>query len=844
MKRSKIRIVKSVISLILVVAVVGFLAVMPMLASTQEEPEERLASVLNGTADRRDISTAVLGAGTLAEETEVNVTIPSGVLLSSILVENGDAVSAGDVVALVDQVSVMDAITEVQLTLDALNEEIETMLEAEVTSTITAQWDGLVKVVYAQEGDSVQRVMLEHGALAILSVDEKMAVEIPTESKLEVGSEVNVVLSDGTEATGMVASSQKGRSVITVVDDGYAIGETVEVSLEDGTALGSGSLYINNPWNVTAISGIVDSIEVEEGDSVSKEGTLIELADTEAEYLLLCQQHEIYENKMMELFYLYEDGVVIAPCDGVISGLDSTYLLSADDPEYTLEFLSFQITTEEPEYTLSFLSDVNNGGGNPSGDNQVTTPPSGEDNQVTTPPSGEDNQVTTPPSDDGSGTFPGGDGSGTFPGGDGSGTFPGGDGSGTFPGGDGSGTFPGGDGSGTFPGGDGSGTFPGGDGSGTFPGGDGTETPGGDNPPSDEGETGTPSDGPQLEEGVVYQNFVGMVNAAAQGMFIMSLNPNAVPVQDYTVLDSVPTDTESMTETLVYTLAVPVYEYKNGQWQELTAQDIKAGDILLLVKRMDGSDAWVIRVKASQGTTPGGDGSGTFPGGDGSGSFPGGDDSGSFPGGDSSGMGSFGGGSFSGGSFSGSGDMPDMGEMGLEGGMMPEMGGSNYYALTNLTLLSITPQDSMTATITVDEMDLSVVSVGMSTEITLDALSGETITATVVEIGTSGTNSGGNSKFEVVLLMERSEDMLPGMNISASIPVSAVENVVTVPVAALNDSGAGTYLYTSYDTETGALGTPVTVTVGMSDGEYAQIETGLEEGQTFYYEYYEAEEAW
>ena len=188
--------------------------------------------------------------------------------------------------------------------------------------------------------------------------------------------------------------------------------------------------------------------------------------------------------------------------------------------------------------------------------------------------------------------------------------------------------------------------------------------------------------------------------------------------------------------------------------------------------------------------------------------------------------------------------MPDMGEMGLEGGMMPEMGGSNYYALTNLTLLSITPQDSMTATITVDEMDLSVVSVGMSTEITLDALSGETITATVVEIGTSGTNSGGNSKFEVVLLMERSEDMLPGMNISASIPVSVVENVVTVPVAALNDSGAGTYLYTSYDTETGALGTPVTVTVGMSDGEYAQIETGLEEGQTFYYEYYEAEEAW
>ena len=81
--------------------------------------------------------------------------------------------------------------------------------------------------------------------------------------------------------------------------------------------------------------------------------------------------------------------------------------------------------------------------------------------------------------------------------------------------------------------------------------------------------------------------------------------------------------------------------------------------------------------------------------------------------------------------------------------------------------------------------------------------------------------------------------MLPGMYASAAIPLSGAENVLCIPVAALEERGTETVVYTGYSEKDNELLDPVAVTTGISDGETVVILSGLTEGQTVYYAYYD-----
>ena len=58
---------------------------------------------------------------------------------------------------------------------------------------ITAGVNGRVKIVYAQKDDDVAACMMEHGALAVLSLDGYMAVDIDAGS-LAAGDKVSVTV--------------------------------------------------------------------------------------------------------------------------------------------------------------------------------------------------------------------------------------------------------------------------------------------------------------------------------------------------------------------------------------------------------------------------------------------------------------------------------------------------------------------------------------------------------------------------------------------------------------------------------------------------------------------------
>ncbi len=699
--------IKRIIALVCVVAVVVLLAAMPLIAKQSPEEDGPKASILSGTVNTGSIDTELIGGGTLAEEDAVTISVPSAVKLKEFLVSNGAAVTEGTAIATVDRVTVMRAISQVQETLEYLSEQIEEASDVDSEEAVTALAGGVVKLLYAEEGESVQSVILEHGALAVLSLDGLMAVDTETESTLPVGTAVTVTLSDGTEASGKITKNLAGEMTVTVEDDSYTVGDTVQVTAEDGTAVGSGVLYIYSPWNATAYTGTVDSIKVSVGDKLSAGKTLMVLSDVgySAIYRQLTSTRQEYEQLMLELFRMYQTETITAPCDGIVSGIDkdSVQLLTANSQGYTISFL--------------------------------TNAPNGDDQSL-------------------------------------------------------------------------------------------------------------------------YSNYVGKITTVASNGWVLNVNPQAIPIADYMDLAGVSLDETLMTQTVLHTKTeIPVFTLTEGAWTQVDRNTIGNSDILLFAADSQGNLVWsVLLQKAAQQpvnpgnpegpsdstqpgtptdpaiptdpstptdpgtstdpstpTTPGGTTGTTTPT---TPSIP----SDSFP---SSGM---------------TGSFPS-------GGMMEQEPEFELYGLDMAQIAAVTPQGTMTLDITIDELDIKALQVGMTAQVKIDALGGEKYTATISEIGNSGTNNGGNSKYTVELTLDRGENMLAGMNATATIVLNTASDVLSVPADALVEQGNQTVVYTGYDEENETLRNPVVVKVGASDGETVEILEGLTSGQTYYYAYYDTLEA-
>ena len=339
-------------------ALVILLAVMPMAASGGDDTPQ--AAILSGQVTRQELETQILGGGLLSGEGALSLDIPEDVKITEYLVSNGDSVTEGEPIATVDRVSVMNAITQVQETLDYLSDEISAARSDTAPTTVTALASGTVKVIYAQEDDLVSDVMLENGALVVLSLDDKMAVQVEADTDLAVDAPVIVTLEDGTQVSGAVKSNIQGKLTVTVEDKDYTPEQTVQVTLEDGTDLGSGALYIHSPWNAFAYSGTVSRISVNVGQTVSAGQTLMTLTDTghTAEYQQLVDQHQEYEELMQELFLLYQSGSVTAPCDGIVTGVDTdgAYLLRSEG-SWIARLLGFGSSDEEESF-LAFSARV------------------------------------------------------------------------------------------------------------------------------------------------------------------------------------------------------------------------------------------------------------------------------------------------------------------------------------------------------------------------------------------------------------------------------------------------------------------------------------------------------
>ena len=154
---------------------------------------------------------------------------------------------------------------------------------------------------------------------------------------------------------------------------------------------------------------------------------------------------------------------------------------------------------------------------------------------------------------------------------------------------------------------------------------------------------------------------------------------------------------------------------------------------------------------------------------------------------------------------------------------------------TGKQYFSISPDATMSISVSVDESEILSVSAGQSAEVTIDSIDGESFTGTVTEIDRAGTSSSGVTTYTAVISIEKTDAMLAGMSASATIKIDGVENALLIPVDALNRTSSGYYVHTECDEESGTLGGMVEVTAGISNSVYAEITSGLSEGDTVDY---------
>lgn len=315
---------KWVTGLCVILAVALVVGNLPSGVSSATTVHTRLCSA---TVQEASIATVLSGGGVLTPQEGQTLSIPQALEVQARYVSNGDRVKAGDPIVQVDKTAVVAAIAELQGVLKELDADLSAAAGKTNSSSIRSGSAGRVKKIYAQVGTSVADTMYDQGALMLLSLDGLMAVEL--EGTLPVGQGVTVTLSDGTQLPGTVESISEGTSVVTLSDETAPVGDLVTVTGSTGEFLGQGTLYIHSMLRLTGAYGKVSAISVKENQKIYAGATLLSLKDTghTAEYEKLLSRRGELEEQMEQLVKLSKDGILYAPDDGLVSGLDSSLTL-------------------------------------------------------------------------------------------------------------------------------------------------------------------------------------------------------------------------------------------------------------------------------------------------------------------------------------------------------------------------------------------------------------------------------------------------------------------------------------------------------------------------------------
>jgi HlyD family secretion protein len=170
-------------------------------------------------------------------------------------------------------------------------------------------------------------------------------------------------------------------------------------------------------------------------------------------------------------------------------------------------------------------------------------------------------------------------------------------------------------------------------------------------------------------------------------------------------------------------------------------------------------------------------------------------------------------------------------------GTILSVAGSEGDSFAAGTFITIADLSNPKVNFSVDEADMDKVAVGQNANVVFDALSGKTFQGKVTRLDPALSTSGNYKVATGVIQLELNQDaesasvnakLLKGLSGTVTLFQASADNVLLVPIQALRDLGDGSYSVFTVGSD-GQLQMKV-VEVGLKDDTYAEIKSGLNEG--------------
>lgn len=141
---------------------------------------------------------------------------------------------------------------------------------------------------------------------------------------------------------------------------------------------------------------------------------------------------------------------------------------------------------------------------------------------------------------------------------------------------------------------------------------------------------------------------------------------------------------------------------------------------------------------------------------------------------------------------------------------------------------SIVNNSSMQILASVDELDIGKIKTGQDVTIKVDAFNNKSFKGKVVSVNPQGTVQNGAATFQVKINIDNPDGLMSGMTANVSILVASKEDALLLPVDAIQDRSGRKVVFIN---ENGRI-VPKEVTLGIVNTDYAEIVSGLNEGDS------------
>ncbi len=268
-KRTRNIIFISAAAVVLAVGTILILSLSKKDGSETSALNYRVAAVSSG-----EISTTISGSGTLSALEAKTVTTSAKSTVTAVNAKPGDAVKAGDVVLTMTSSEVESNLEDLKDDLASTRSSLASAKQLLTNLKVTNSKAGIVKDIQAKVGSVVD----DMSYLCRIATDGKMQLSIPATSGIGQYDAVTVVVGEDRQE-GYVTQIDGGMATVVFEDNYYPVGTSAEVQDANGTTLGTGTMDVNEYVEVTAASGKIATIEVEDNDKVGKGTTIFTLAE-------------------------------------------------------------------------------------------------------------------------------------------------------------------------------------------------------------------------------------------------------------------------------------------------------------------------------------------------------------------------------------------------------------------------------------------------------------------------------------------------------------------------------------------------------------------------------------